>query len=81
MAGERTYVDWQLRMVAARRDVWTGAQLRRVLKEKAGYELSSAAISDLLTKQPSQVKLSTLAALCEALECEAGDLLDVRREA
>jgi hypothetical protein len=34
-------------------------------------------VSALLTKQPTQVKLSTLAALCTALECSPGDLIEV----
>jgi DNA-binding Xre family transcriptional regulator len=66
-------------MVAAERGIWTGEQLRRALRERAGYSLSSASISVLLRQQPAQVKLSTLAALCVALECEPGDLL-VRTE-
>lgn len=70
-------VRWKLRMAAAQREVWTGAQLRRLLAERAGLELSSASVSVLLTKTPSQVKLSTLAALCTALECTPNDLLDV----
>ena len=64
-------------MAAAQREVWTGAQLRRLLAERAGLELSSASISALLTKQPSQVKLETLAALCTALECTPSDLFEV----
>ena len=64
-------------MAAAQREVWTGAQLRRLLVERAGLELSSASISALLTKQPSQVKLETLAALCTALECSPADLFEV----
>ena len=62
-------IRWKLRMAAAQREVWTGAQLRRLLAERAGLELSSASVSALLTKEPSQVKLSTLLALCTALEC------------
>lgn len=62
-------------MAAAERGVWTGTQLRRLLAEKAGLDLSPASVSALFTKQPSQVKLSTLAALCAALECAPGDLL------
>ena len=66
---------WRLRMAAAQREVWTGAQLRRLLVDKAGLELSSASISALMTQQPSQIKLATLAALCQALDCTANDLL------
>lgn len=68
---------WRLRMAAAQREVWTGAQLRRLLADKAGLELSSASISALMTQQPSQIKLATLAALCQALECTPNDLLEL----
>lgn len=70
-------VQWRLRMAAAQREVWTGTQLRRLLAERAGLELSAASVSALLTKQPAQVKLSTLAALCTALECTPNDLFEV----
>jgi putative transcriptional regulator len=70
-------ITWKLRMAAAQREVWTGAQLRRLLAEKAGLELSSASVSALFTKQPNQIKLSTLIALCTALQCTPNDLFDV----
>ena len=64
-------------MAAAQREVWTGAQLRRLLAERAGLHLSAASVSALFSKQPSQVKLETLAALCTALECTPNDLIEV----
>jgi putative transcriptional regulator len=64
-------------MAAAQREVWTAAQLRRLLAEKAGLELSSASVSALFAKQPAQIKLATLIALCTALECAPNDLFDV----
>jgi putative transcriptional regulator len=70
-------VTWRLRMAAAQREVWTGAELRRLLAERAGLRLSAASVSALMTKQPAQLKLSTLAALCTALECSPNELLDV----
>ena len=70
-------IRWKLRMAAAQREVWTAAQLQRLLAEKAGLELSSASVSALFTKQPSQIKMSTLIALCTALECTPDDLFDV----
>ena len=70
-------IRWKLRMAAAQREVWTGAQLQRLLADKAGVELSSASVSALFTKQPSQLKLSTLIALCTALDCTPNDLFDV----
>lgn len=68
---------WRLRIAAAEREVWTGAELRRLLAERAGLELSSPSVSALFTKQPTQVKLSTLAALCTALDCTPNDLIEV----
>ena len=70
-------IRWKLRLAAAQREVWTGAQLRRLLIDKAGLEMSSASISALLTKQPAQVKLETLIALCTALECTPNDLFEI----
>jgi putative transcriptional regulator len=70
-------VTWRLRMAAAQRDVWTGADLRRLLAERAGMQISAASVSALFTKQPAQLKLSTLAALCTALDCTPNDLLEV----
>jgi putative transcriptional regulator len=70
-------VQWRLRMAAAQKEVWTGAELRRLLAERAGLEMSAASVSALLTKQPSQVKLSTLGALCTALQCSPNDLFEV----
>lgn len=70
-------IAWKLRMAAARREVWTGAQLRRLLAERAGLDMSSASVLALLTKQPSQIKMSTLIALCTALECTPNELFDV----
>ena len=71
------HIRWRLRMAAAQREVWTGAQLRRLLAERAGLHLSAASVSALFSKQPSQVKLETLAALCTALECTPNDLIEV----
>lgn len=70
-------ISWRLRMAAAQREVWTGTELRRLLAERAGLQLSAASVSALFTKQPAQVKLDTLAALCTALECTPNDLLEV----
>lgn len=70
-------IRWKLRIAAAQREVWTGSQLRRLLAEKAGLEMSSASVSALFTRQPSQLKLTTLLALCTALQCTPDDLFDL----
>jgi putative transcriptional regulator len=70
-------IRWRLRMAAAQREVWTGTQLRRLLADRAGLEMSSASVSALFAKEPAQIKLSTLVALCTALECTPNDLFDI----
>lgn len=65
---------WMLRNVMADREIWSGAALLRLLKEKANYSLSAASISALLTQQPRQMKAETLDALCTALDCTPNDL-------
>ncbi|MFB7462722.1 helix-turn-helix domain-containing protein [Streptomyces sp. NPDC056224] len=64
-------------MAAAQREVWTGTQLKRLLAERAGLQISSASVSALFSKEPSQVKMSTLIALCTALDCTPNDLFEV----
>ena len=59
-------IRWRLRMAAAQREVWTGTELRRLLAEKAGLELSSASVSALFTKEPSQLKMTTLGRVATA---------------
>ncbi|QHT59533.1 helix-turn-helix transcriptional regulator [Paenibacillus lycopersici] len=65
---------WMLRQVMADRGIWTGAGLARLLREKAGYELSAPSISALLNAPPKQIKAETMDALCTALACAPGDL-------
>ncbi|WP_285572774.1 helix-turn-helix transcriptional regulator [Streptomyces sp. RTGN2] len=70
-------IRWRLRMAAAQREIWTGTQLQRLLAERAGLQMSSASVSALFSKEPSQVKMSTLIALCTALDCTPNDLFEV----
>ena len=70
-------MQWRLRMAAAERNVWTAADLRRLLASKAHYELSAPSVAALMTREPAQVKLTTLAALCIALDCRPEDLLEL----
>ena len=44
---------------------------------KSRLEMSAASVSALFTRKPAQVKLSTLAASCTALECTPNDLFEV----
>ncbi len=73
-------ISWRLRMAAAERGIWTGSQLRRALKDEAGLELSPPSVSALLTGEPREVRLTTLAALCTALHCTPNDLLRIEAD-
>ena len=48
------------------------------LAEKVGITLANMSI--LKTGKAKAVRISTLAALCEALDCQPGDLLEYRKE-
>ncbi len=67
-------LTWRLRQVMASRGIWSGAELGRLMEQKAGYKLSAPSISALLTDAPRQVKAQTMDALCTALECTPSDL-------
>ena len=43
--GRTMNIRWRLRMAAAQREVWTGVELRRLLAERAGLEMSAASVS------------------------------------
>jgi putative transcriptional regulator len=67
-------LEWRLRRVMAEKNVWSGAELGRLLQDLAGYKISAASISALINEQPKQVKAETMDALCTALQCQPNDL-------
>lgn len=67
-------LEWKLRKVMAEKNIWSGAELSRLLQDLAGYKLSAPSISALINEQPKQVKAETMDALCMALECTPSDL-------
>ena len=67
-------LEWRLRQVMASRGVWSGAELLRLMEQKAGYKLSAPSMSALLTAAPRQVKAQTMDALCTALDCTPAEL-------
>jgi putative transcriptional regulator len=67
-------IEWRLRKVMASRDVWAATDLRELLIQRAGFELSLQSVSELIKKQPVQVKVATLQALCTTLRCTPNEL-------
>lgn len=67
--------EWKLRKIMVENNIWSGAELARRMEETTGYKLSPPSIAALLNESPKQVKLTTLDALCSALNCKPNDLL------
>jgi DNA-binding Xre family transcriptional regulator len=80
MATRRLGYRWRLREVMAARGLWHTTELRPLLVER-GVELSPAQVHRLVTHTPERLSLRTLMALCDALDCEVGDLLQRVAEA
>lgn len=59
----------------AENNIWSGAELARRMEEITGYKLSAPSIAALINEPPKQIKMSTLDALCSALNCKPNDLL------
>lgn len=62
-------------MACAEKNIWRPIDLQKLLQERTGYALTHKAVSELMTKTPKQIKLSTLNALCNALDCSMDDII------
>lgn len=67
---------WHLRQVMAARGIWKTTQLIPLLTDR-GITLSGAQVYRLVTQVPERLNLHVLAALCDALGCRVGDLIEV----
>jgi len=77
MGGQRVQIEWRLRKVMASRNVWNATELRELLVQRAGFELSLQSVDVLIKKQPVQVKVATLQALCTTLRCTPNELFGI----
>ena len=68
-------VRWHLREVMATRDMFSTTDLIAPLAER-GVELSREQVYRLVTQQPERLNVYTLAALCDLLDCQGGDLIE-----
>lgn len=68
-------IKWNLRMVMAKKGIWSGAELGRLLKERTGLVISPAGLSRLMNEEQTEMKLRVLDALCTVLECEIDELI------
>lgn len=67
-------MKWNLRLVAAQRDIWRASQLQQMLAE-AGLVVSAGKMSHLWSGQPVTVRLADLDIICSVLDCAPNDLL------
>jgi DNA-binding Xre family transcriptional regulator len=67
-------VKWNLRLAAAKRDIWKASELQRALAGH-GLVISAGKMSGLWSGQPASVKLDDLDVICVVLGCEIGELL------
>jgi DNA-binding Xre family transcriptional regulator len=67
-------VKWNLRWVAARRDIWRPTQLRAAFEE-VGFSPSLSKVAALWGSTPATVRLEDLDRICAALNCAVADLL------
>ena len=64
---------WHLRRLMADRDMYAATDLRPLLAER-GVVLSREQVYRLVARTPERLSLATLAALCDILSCQPGDL-------
>lgn len=67
-------MKWNLRMVAAQRDIWRPTQLLEALSE-VGFTPSLSKVAALWSGTPVTVRLDDLDKICAVLGCTVGDLL------
>lgn len=72
----RTGYRWHLRRLMAGQDMYATTKLGPLLAER-GVTLSREQVYRLVTGVPERLSLATLAALCDILGCQPGDLIEV----
>jgi DNA-binding Xre family transcriptional regulator len=66
---------WHLRRLMADRDMYATTDLRPLLAER-GVTLSREQVYRLVARTPERLSLATLAALCDILGCQPGDIVE-----
>jgi DNA-binding Xre family transcriptional regulator len=76
MTAARTGYRWHLRRLMAEQDMYATTQLGPLLAER-GITLSREQVYRLVAGIPERLSLATLAALCDILGCQPGELIEV----
>lgn len=67
-------MKWNLRMVAAQRDLWRPTEVLAAFRE-VGFNPSLSKVAAMWGGTPVTVRLDDLDKICAALDCTVGDLL------
>lgn len=73
-------MKWNLRMVAAQRDIWRPTQLLAAF-ETVGFTPSLSKVAALWSGQPVTIRLDDLDKICAALGCTVADLMEAEPDA
>jgi len=71
-------IEWHLRLKMAERGLFHTSDLVPLLAER-GVDLSREQVFRLVTQPPQRLSMDTLAALCDILDCQPGDLIEVKK--
>lgn len=70
-------VQWHLRLRMAEKGYFQTSDLVPLLAER-GVTLSREQVFRLVTQPPQRLSMDTLAALCDILDCQPGDLIEIQ---
>ena len=70
-------VQWHLRLRMAERGYFQTSDLVPLLAER-GITLSREQVFRLVTQSPQRLSMDTLAALCDILDCQPNDLIEIQ---
>ncbi|MGO9352778.1 MAG: helix-turn-helix domain-containing protein [Mycobacterium sp.] len=71
-------MKWNLRLVAAQRDIWKSSELQAMLAD-AGLTISAGKMSHLWAGRPVSIRLDDLEIICSVLNCSPNELLVAER--
>src|SRR5205814_1472734 len=72
--GKGQAVKWNLRLAAAKRDIWKASDMRQLLAEH-GLVISVGKMSNLWSGQPTSIRLDDLEVICAVLGCGPEELM------
>jgi len=79
MTRRKVSYQWRLRELMAANGMFATTDLRPLLEER-GIHLSASQVHRLVTGTPERLSLQVLAALCDILDADPGDLIVTEAE-